>query len=142
MNRRTLDRRFFKVPALAVAIACTAFAGSALASGSGNSIHVSVPGHVRVGVQYSVTIKGHAAKSEALYMFVDYFKCASTPAGEHHRANGDIWAVHGSFKKVSSGWNSPKTGADHVCAYLVKASAPRNPSSGVLAHKFLTYTVH
>jgi hypothetical protein len=120
------------------------------AAAAGNVIHVQAPGNARQCSShcarkhklYSIGLSGHARGTKLLYLFVDYNACASTPAEEHSRANGDIWQVSGDFSEVSPGWHTPRAGPDHVCAYLVRASAPRNPSSGVVAHAFATYTVH
>lgn len=114
----------------------------ATALASGNAVNAQPPSTVHVGTPYAIRLSGHANKTERLYMFVDYHGCAATPAGEHVRANGDIWTVNGDFKEKSAGWTSPLKGKDHVCAYLVKASAPKNPSGGVLAHDFVSYQVH
>jgi hypothetical protein len=114
----------------------------ATAVASGNVVLAHAPGNVTVGTRYAIKLSGHADTTERLYMFVDYQSCASTPAGEHVRANGDIWKVKGDFRETSANWSSPHKGKDHVCAYLVKASAPKNPSGGVLAHDFVTYYVH
>ncbi len=116
------------------------FVTTALASG--NVVHAYPPGHARVNIPYAIKLSGHANRTERLYMFVDYHSCASTPAGEHVRANGNIWTVNGDFKEKSPGWKSPLKGKDYVCAYLVKASAPKNPNGAVLAHDFVTYYIH
>jgi hypothetical protein len=116
------------------------FVATALASG--NVVHAHAPQAATVGQSYAIRLSGHATKTERLYMFVDYHSCASTPGGEHVRANGDIWTVKGDFRETSPGWSSPLKGKDHVCAYLVKASAPKNPNGDVLAHDFVTYVIH
>jgi hypothetical protein len=116
-------------------------AATALAAG-GNSVQVRPPSNAQVNTHYTIRISGHARGTKTLYMFVDYKGCAQTPAGEHMRANGDIWIVSGNFTESSKGWKSPLAGSDHVCAYLVKKSEPKNPDSGVVAHDFVTYTIH
>ncbi len=124
------------------ALFATGLASTALAAT--NSIHVKAPAGAKVGQPYSVTLSGHAAKAEKLYMFVDYYRCGSTPAVEYnnHHANGDFWNVKGRFKETSSGWRSPDRAPYHVCAYLFKRSSPRIPANGLIAHKFVTFQVH
>jgi hypothetical protein len=117
------------------------FAATALAAG--NSVHVRTPRHAHANVSYNVKLSGHAAGTKILYIFADYKPCASTPAEEHgaHHANGYIWAVSGDYSKTAVA-KTPRAGTDHACAYLVNKSEPKNPSSGIVAHDFATYTVH
>jgi len=124
---------------IAVALLAT-WVATALAAA--NSVQVRQPRNARVNTHYTIKLSGHAKGTKTLYMFVDYKGCAQTPAGEHMRANGDIWIVSGDFSETSKGWKSPLAGSDHVCAYLVKKSEPKNPSTGVVAHDFVTYTIH
>ncbi len=128
--------------AIAATLLSLGIAGTALAAS--DSIHVKTPTNAKVGVAYSIAMSGHATKHEKLYMFVDYYKCGATPAVEYasHRANGDFWNVNGNFKETSRGWRSPVKAAYHACVYLVKKSAPRIPSGGILAHKFVSFRVH
>ena len=111
-------------------------------SGGGNSVAAHPPSNARVKTAYSIKLSGHAIGTKTLYLFVDYKTCASTPAGEHARASGDIWTVQGNFSETSKGWKSPSAGPDHACAYLVKRPEPKNPNTGVVAHAFATYTIH
>ncbi len=108
--------------------------------GGTNSLTIHPPTNARVNTPYSVKLSGHAGVPEALYLFTDYKGCGATPAIEHARANGYIWPVQGNFSKLSTG-KSPRAGQDHLCAYLVNRSAPRNPNGGVLAHSFVTFTI-
>lgn len=144
MSRHTFEQilRYLRVPWLTGAILATVCAGVALAAS--NSIHIKTPKRVKRGAAYSIKLSGHAARTERLYMFVDFFHCTKSPAGEHfkNRANGDYWTVNGNFHEVSGGWHSPLAAPYHVCAYLVKASKPLNPSTGVVAHRFATFHVH
>lgn len=109
---------------------------------SGNAIlHIKTPRHATAHQKYSIGVSGHARRTETLYMFIDHRACGANPAVEHARANGVIWVVHGDFHKTSRGWSGPAS-SQHVCAYLAKASAPKNSPHGVLAHRFKAFTVH
>lgn len=112
-----------------------------VASGGRNSVIAHPPAHARAGRPYSIKLSGHAVGAESLYVFLDYRGCGATPAIEHARANGFIWAVEGNFSEIGRG-KSPRAGHNHVCAYLVRRSAPKNPNAGVLAHDFVTFTIH
>jgi hypothetical protein len=129
--------RRVSLSAVGVGVLC---ATTALAV-TGNTVNVHKPLNARVGTPYRIKITGFATGHKALYAFLDYHNCRSTPAAEHHRANGYIWAVSGAYSEATNG-NTPNPGMDHICAYLVKASAPRNPATGVVAHDFVTFTVH
>ncbi len=109
--------------------------------GGVSSVIAHPPTNARAKTGYSIRLTGHAAGAETLYAFLDYRGCAATPAIEHTRANGYIWAVQGNFSKTANG-NSPRAGQNHVCAYLVKKTAPKNPNAGVLAHDFVPFTIH
>lgn len=119
----------------------TAFVGNAQAAGE--SIYITPPSSAKVGISYSFTVSGYAPQTEQLYFFDDVESCGSSPYVEHavHNANGDDYTVTGNFQNVSSGWNSPKATTYYVCAYLVDASEPLNPSGGVLAEKFQSFAV-
>jgi hypothetical protein len=119
---------------------CALCASTALAL-NGNTITAHRPRDARVGVNYNIRVSGFATGSKVMYAFLDYQNCRSTPAAEHARANGYIWRVSGAYSKSTIG-NTPSTGTDHICAYLVKGTAPRNPSTGVVAHDFVAFTVH
>jgi hypothetical protein len=124
---------------LLVAGVCAGFAASALAAG--NTVTAQPPTNARVNVPYRIRLRGHANTAETLYMFLDYKACRRTPAGEHKRANGVIFHVQGTFAGKSPRFVSHARGTDHVCAYLVPRSAPRNPTGRVLAHDFVSYRV-
>jgi PKD domain-containing protein/phosphate-induced protein 1 len=114
----------------------------ALTVGGGhNSVVAHPPAYARVNRSYTIRLSGHASAAETLYAFLDYRGCAATPAIEHTRANGYIWLVQGSFAKNSTG-KSRRAGQNHVCAYLVNRAEPKNPSTGILAHDFVTFTIH
>lgn len=115
------------------------FAGTALAAG--NTLHVHAPSNATANQKYKLRMHGYARGTKILYVFLDYAGCRRTPAGEHRRANGYIWQVSGTYAEVGIG-RSPHSGTNHVCAYLVKKSAPKNPSTGVVAADFVTFTIH
>jgi hypothetical protein len=141
---RSTTQRYLRASGLAAMILCAVLVGTALAK-SANSMRLIVPAHAKVNQKYSVTVKGHVAKKETLYLFIDYYKCGRTPYAEHvlHAANGDYWSLKaGKFTARSPGWRSPRKAPYHACAYLVKASAPLNPRHGVIARKFKTFRVH
>jgi hypothetical protein len=131
---RHLKRGFLITGALLATCAATALA-------AGNSVHVHAPLHAQAKVSYNLKLHGHAVGTKLLYIFVDYKQCAATPAKEHERANGYIWSVSGDYSKTATA-KTPRSGTDHACAYLVKKSEPKNPSSGIVAHDFVTYTIH
>ncbi len=143
--RRTIGRRLSGVPALAVAILCTVLVGTAVAA-SNRISRIGVPAHAKVKQRFSITVKGHAAHRVTMYVFFDARACKSNPAAEYKRR------AYGLFGPVKKGdFNllvkpSPRLPSQaikiHVCAYLVRASAPKNPSSGVLAHRFASFRVH
>ncbi len=112
-----------------------------VAGGAPNSVIAHAPTSVTVNTRYSIRLSGHAVGPETLYVFADYKGCAATPAIEHTRASGYIWAVQGNFSEIARG-NSPRAGQDHLCAYLVKKAEPKNPTTGVLARDFVTFTIH
>lgn len=90
---------------------------------------------------FYVGLTGTAAQSETLYMYLDYYACGSTPAVEHSRGAPSIhWTVRGSYHESATA-KAPRAHVYHVCAFLVKSSAPLNPASGVLAHAFANLTV-
>src|SRR5262249_30737984 len=126
-------------PVIAGAILFAALMGTALAATSSIS-SVQVPSHATVGKTYSITVRGTAAKPAALYLFDDYHQCKRTPAGEHRQANGHIWQVNGPFKTTSK-WQSPSAHTWHACVFLVKGTAPRNPSHGIIARHFSSFHV-
>jgi hypothetical protein len=129
-------------PVLALGLSAV-FAATTLAA-SGNSVKPIPPPHPRAGVDYSIRVKGHASRSDTLYLFADYRRCAATPSEEHylHGAFGYIWYhVKGDFDKASGLFKS-RARRDHACAYLVKSSEPKNPNRGVVARGFATYRVH
>ena len=134
-------RRLRRV-SLGAAGVCALCAATALAIG-GNTVNVHKPLNARVDTPYKIKITGFADGHKALYAFLDYKSCLATPRAEHaqRRANGYIWAVSGAYSVATNG-NTPNPGRDHICAYLVKGSAPRNPSTGVVAHDFVVFTVH
>lgn len=141
MSRRTprrLTRPVRRVPLIAAVLLAT-FAVTALAAG--NSLQVHVPSNATAAQKYKVKIHGHATGTKVLYVFLDYRGCRQTPAGEHARANGYIWEVTGDYAEVGIG-SSPHSGTNHVCAYLVKKSEPKNPSTGIVATDFVTFTIH
>jgi hypothetical protein len=131
---RHLKRGLLIAGALLATCAATALA-------SGNTVHVHAPQHAQANVSYNLKLTGHAVGTKLLYIFVDYRQCAATPAKEHKRANGYIWAVSGDYSKTANA-TTPRAGTDHACAYLVKKSEPKNPSSGIVAHDYVTYTIH
>lgn len=112
-----------------------------IGGGGSNSVVVHPPINARVNRSYPIKLTGHAVAPEVLYLFLDYRGCAASPAVEHTRANGYIWAVQGNFSKSLAG-RSPRAGQNHLCAYLVSKTAPKNPRTGILAHNFVTFTVH
>jgi hypothetical protein len=141
MSRRTTGRRWREVrraPLIAGALLAT-FAATALAAV--NSVHVHVPRDATAGKHYRIKMHGHATGTKYLYAFLDYKGCRRTPAGEHQRANGFIWQVSGDYSEVGIG-TSPHSGTNHVCAYLVKQTAPKNPRTGIVATDFVTFTIH
>jgi hypothetical protein len=141
MSRRTTARRLrhLKRAPLIAGVLLATFAATALAAG--NTVHVHKPGDATAGQQYRIKMHGHANGTKFLYAFLDYHGCRRTPAGEHQRANGFIWQVSGDYSEVGLG-NSPHSGTNHVCAYLVKKSEPKNPSAGIVATDFVTFTIH
>jgi hypothetical protein len=133
--RRNLRRPLFGVSVLAAAILCMGLAGTALAGASKIS-RVGVPSHAKVNKEFSITIRGHAAKRERLYLFLDFFKCAGGPAGERsHHAPSVSGPVHGRFNLISKHWKSGRAGRIHACTYLV------GQGSGVIAHRFASFQV-
>ena len=111
-------------------------------SGGSNAIQIHPPTSAHVNQLFAIGLTGTAAQSETLYMYVDYYTCSSTPAGEHAKgAPSNHWTVSGSFHELSKGWKASKAHVYHVCAYLVKAGEPLNPSAGVLAHAFANLPV-
>jgi hypothetical protein len=134
---RSIRRRWFGVPALAAAILCTVLVGTAFAAG--NTLKVGVPSNAHVGKQFSLTIRGHAAKKEGLFLFLDVFRCASTPAAEHarHAPGPNPVAVKGKFDLISKHWVVKKAIKVHACAYLVKLS-----NGAVIVHSFASFRVH
>jgi hypothetical protein len=113
--------------------------GTAVASS--NSVQVTPPSSVPAKTLYSISLSGHAARKERLYLFVDYHKCGANPQVEHSRASGDYWYVNGDFTEVAKGWYARKTGKDHVCAFLQKKSQAVNAAGGVTAHAFKAYQI-
>lgn len=141
MSGRTgarLTRSLRRAPLIAGAL-LVMFAAAALAAG--NSLHVHAPSNAQALKKYQVKLHGHANGTKILYVFLDYQDCRSTPAGEHQRANGYIWQVSGDYSEVGIA-HSPHSGTNHVCAYLVKNSATKNPSTGIVATDFVTFTIH
>ncbi len=143
--RRTTGRPLVGVPALAAAILCTVLVGTAVAA-SNKISRIGVPAHAKVKQRFSITVKGHAAHRVTMYVFFDAFACKSNPAAEYKR---HAYGLFGPVKKgnfnllVKPPAKLPGQAIKiHVCAYLVKASAPRNPSSGVLAHRYASFRVH
>jgi hypothetical protein len=118
-------------------------AGTALAAGA-NRIRLGAPRDARSGVGYTVSVSGHAAKEERLYLFVDYHACGRNPAIEtvHGGVYGVHWIVkrgkfHERLRVTSTG-----VGTDHLCAYLQKRSEPLNAPGGILARAHLSYRIH
>ncbi len=146
---RTTRRRVLgqtRVAALTAAILVTACVGTALAAG--NSVHAKPPKNVKVNANYKIKIHGSAPNGGQLYLFIDYHKCGASPAAEYARtgnggsAYGLYWAsVHGTFSR-SGGFSSHVVGQDHACVYLTNASAPKNGTTGILAHSFKGYKIH
>src|SRR6185437_3332589 len=124
LTRGRRGRHLRRAPAVAAAVLAI-FAATALAAG--NTLHVHVPSSATAGQRYKIKMHGFARGTKILYVFLDYAGCRRTPAGEHQRANGYIWQVSGDYSEVGIG-SSPHSGTNHVCAYLVKKSAPKNPS--------------
>jgi hypothetical protein len=131
-------RPLWRVPLIAGAL-LVVFAATALAAT--NTLHVNVPSNATANQKYKIKMHGHATGTKILYVFLDYAGCRRTPAGEHKRANGYIWQVSGDYTEVGIG-TSPHSGTNHVCAYLVKKSAPKNPSTGIVATDFVAFTIH
>jgi hypothetical protein len=141
MSERTTARgtRALRRAALTAGALLVIFAATALAAG--NTLHVHAPSNAQVAQKYKIKMRGHATGTKVLYVFLDYAGCRQTPAGEHQRANGYIWQVSGDYTEVGIG-TSPHGGTNHVCAYLVKNSAPKNPRTGIVATDFVAFTVH
>ena len=141
MSRRTPGRptRPVRCVLLIAAALLATFAATALAAS--NTLQVHVPNNATAGQKYKVKMDGHATGTKILYVFLDYRGCRQTPAGEHNRANGYIWQVTGDYTEVGIG-SSPHSGTNHVCAYLVKKSEPKNPSIGIVATDFVTFAIH
>ena len=131
-------RRLRRAPLIAAALLAI-FAATALATA--NTLHVRVPSNATANQRYPIKLHGHANGTKVLYVFLDYRGCRQTPAGEHQRANGYIWEVSGDYSETGIG-TSPHSGTNHVCAYLVKRSAPKNPRTGIVAATFVTFTIH
>ena len=106
-----------------------------------SKVLLSVPGYVRHKKAYPITLRGSAAASERLYLFVDSQGCGATPSVEHNRANGVIWYVTGGFTRVSR-WRASAKGIDHACGYLQRSTEPLNSSGGIVAHGVISYRVH
>lgn len=141
MSAQTTTRRarhLWRAPLIAAAL-LVVFAATALAAG--NTLYVHVPSNATANQKYKIKMHGHATGTKILYVFLDYAGCRKTPAGEHKRADGYIWQVSGDYSEVGIG-SSPHSGTNHVCAYLVKKSAPKNPSTGIVARDFVTFTIH
>jgi hypothetical protein len=117
------------------------FATSAQAAGE--SIYITPPTSAKVDGPYSFTVSGYAPQSERLYFFDDIDSCGPSPYVEHsvHNAIGDDLPVNGNFQYVLGGWESSTATTYYACAYLVDASAPANPSAGVLAQNFQSFAV-
>jgi hypothetical protein len=131
-------RRAYLRAATTIGVLAIACVGTALATG--NTIHVQAPAAVPDGKTYSITLRGYAAHTERLYLFVDVHKCARNPSVEHGRASGFIWTVDGHYKRVSNGWVVHHyVGLDHACGYLQALSEPANSPFGVLARGSATY---
>lgn len=141
MDALRATRHLGRVLSLAAALVVLGFAGAAVARG-GNRVHVRVPKHAKLNRYYSISLHGSAAKTERLYLFLDYHGCGANPAVEHARANGDVWIVHGSFNEVAKHWRSSLRGVDHACAYLQRASKPENSRGGIVARASKAYRVH
>jgi hypothetical protein len=143
--RRIIRRRLVGVPALAAVILCTSLAGTAVAAGSRIS-RIGVPAHAKVNRRFSITVKGHAAHKVTMYVFFDALACKGNPAAEfNRRAYGLFGPVQkGDFNLlVRPSAKLPNRAIRiHVCVYLVAASAPKNPRSGVLAHRYASFRVH
>jgi hypothetical protein len=122
--------------ALTAAIVCTAFAGTALAAS--NALSLGVPSNAHVNKEFSITIRGNAVKKDGLFMFLDAFPCASTPAAEHarHAPGPNPVAVKGPFSLISRHWKSKRAFKVHACAYLVNLS-----TAHVIIHKFASFQV-
>ncbi|HEY1523387.1 MAG TPA: hypothetical protein VGF70_10285 [Solirubrobacteraceae bacterium] len=131
-------RALRRAPLIAVALLAIV-AATALAAV--NTLHAHVPSNAQANQNYKIKLHGHATGTKVLYVFLDYAGCRQTPAGEHQRANGYIWRVSGDYTEAGVG-NSPHSGTNHVCAYLVKNSAPKNPRTGIVATDFVTFTIH
>lgn len=142
MSTGTIQRilRRLRTPVLTGPILAVAGVGSALASA--NHADIKVPKRAKAGVAYAVTIRGHAAASARLYLFIDYHTCGANPAVEHQRANGVYWTVQGKFSKTSHGWRTPTKGPDHACVYLVNPSEPIDSPLGVLVRARAKYRIH
>lgn len=131
-------RRLWRTP-LTAGVLLAVFAATALAAG--NTLYVHAPSGATAGQSYKIKLHGHARGTKRLIVFLDYQGCRATPAGEHKRANGYIWQVTGDYSEVGLG-TSPHSGTNHVCAYLVKQYGPKNPSTGIVAKDFVTFTIH
>ena len=141
MSGRTRPRpgRYLRrAPLIAGALLAT-FAATALAAG--NTLHVHAPSDALALQKYQVKIHGHANGIKRLYVFLDYAGCRATPAAEHQRANGYIWEVSGDYSETGIG-KSPRSGTNHICAYLAKPSKAKNPATGIVATDFVTFTIH
>jgi len=141
MSERTTARgaRALKRASLIAGAVLAISAATALAAG--NTLHVHVPSNAQVAQKYKIKMHGQATGTKVLYVFLDYVGCRRTPAGEHRRANGYIWQVSGAYTEIGIG-RSPHSGTNHVCAYLVKKSAPKNPRTGIVATDFASFTIH
>lgn len=116
-------------------------AGTAVAAS--NAVHVKTPRHARYGRPYSISVRGHAAGRERLYLFVDRYPCMDSPYGEHYArlAPERIWYVRGSFTKVSRHWRTKFRAVFRACVYLQVDGLPANTAGGVLATASRTFRV-
>jgi hypothetical protein len=119
-----------------------AIAGAAAAAPTG-WVAVTVPAYVVHSKTnaYNITVRGYSRKAAIAHLFLDYSGCARTFAAEQRRASAEsfgsrFYAVRGTFTKVS-GWQSPWTGGDHACAYLIGRA-----SGTQLATAHVSFVVH
>jgi hypothetical protein len=118
------------------------FAPFTIASHPIGRLHVYPPEHPRVGQHYTIRMKGFAARTDSLWIYLASRGCLgwyafhdSTYADHHHRYYRLF--VHGVFSRRTR-WGAPRQGRYYACVYLAETAA--YPARALATST--SYTIH
>jgi hypothetical protein len=129
---RASDAGKLAMTVISVAVLSAPFTSTALGGGAKSHVAIAMPGSVRRGVTYHLTVSGNSGTFTRLAVLIDVKRCASTAAGEFHRQPSSFLlgvaklGTHRHFKKTFEPLPG-SSGSRYMCAYLYSGAGTKSP---------------